>query len=68
MRHEIGRENYAKGLDEIGQSLGLTRERVRQIQNIALKKMRAGFEERGFTAEEILDHLSELSERGYKQW
>jgi RNA polymerase primary sigma factor len=30
-----------KTLEEVGQHFGLTRERIRQIQEIALKKLRA---------------------------
>jgi RNA polymerase primary sigma factor len=30
----------AKTLEEVGQELGVTRERVRQIQNVALEKLR----------------------------
>jgi RNA polymerase primary sigma factor len=33
-------------LEEIGQRLGVTRERIRQIQELALKKMRAAMEKR----------------------
>lgn len=33
-------------LEEVGQKFGVTRERVRQIQNIALRKMRRMIEKR----------------------
>jgi len=33
-------EGYALTLDEIGKSVGITRERVRQIEAIALRKLR----------------------------
>jgi RNA polymerase primary sigma factor len=33
-----------KTLDEVGLNLGLTRERIRQLQNAAMKKLRAGVE------------------------
>jgi RNA polymerase primary sigma factor len=34
-----------KTLDEIGQKFGVTRERIRQVQNIALAKLRKKIEE-----------------------
>jgi RNA polymerase primary sigma factor len=33
-----------KTLDEVGNTLGLTRERIRQLQNVAMKKLREGVE------------------------
>jgi RNA polymerase primary sigma factor len=33
-----------KTLDEVGHNLGLTRERIRQLQNVAMKKLREGVE------------------------
>ena len=38
----FGSEIYT--LDQVGEMLGITRERVRQIENIALKKMKLGFD------------------------
>jgi len=35
-----------KSLREIGQELGVTRERIRQLQNLALKKLRAAMQKR----------------------
>jgi len=35
-----------KTLDQIGQAMGVTRERIRQVQNIALKKLRTGMQKR----------------------
>ena len=35
-----------KTLEEVGEHFGVTRERIRQIQEEALKKLRAGMEER----------------------
>lgn len=42
--------SYGKktALQEIGNELGLTRERVRQIENEALNKLRSGFKKEGF--------------------
>jgi RNA polymerase primary sigma factor len=43
----FGLANHApKTLEEIGQKLGVTRERIRQIQKLALKKIRAVMEKR----------------------
>jgi RNA polymerase primary sigma factor len=39
-------EGGPKTLEEVGEHFGVTRERIRQIQEEALKKMRAGMEER----------------------
>ena len=48
-------------LEEVGHMFGITRERVRQLQNIALSRMRKVMEcnERQHTAEEIEDELRE---------
>ena len=45
-------------LDEIGQAFGLTRERVRQIEQKALRKLRHAFR-RELGEEEIVDLLSD---------
>jgi RNA polymerase primary sigma factor len=47
----IGR-GRPKTLDQVGRSLGITRERIRQIQNIALNKVRGEMERRGIKIEE----------------
>lgn len=39
-RFGLGEENSKKTLDEIGQKAGVTRERIRQIENNALRKMK----------------------------
>ena len=39
MKHDIRTVDYNMSLEEIGEHLGLTRERVRQIQNEALARM-----------------------------
>lgn len=44
----------AQTLEEIGQSLGLTRERVRQIETAALVKLRAVIEQKTMTQEDLL--------------
>ncbi|MBQ7526913.1 MAG: hypothetical protein IJT11_04210, partial [Bacteroidaceae bacterium] len=36
------RSNYEMTLEEIGETFGLTRERVRQIREKAIRKLRAG--------------------------
>ena len=36
----------AKTLEEVGEHFGVTRERIRQIQDEALKKLRSEMEER----------------------
>ncbi|MEO0448594.1 MAG: sigma factor-like helix-turn-helix DNA-binding protein, partial [Verrucomicrobiota bacterium] len=35
-----------KTLEEVGQEFGVTRERIRQLQNIALKKLRRALQKR----------------------
>ena len=40
----------AKTLEQVGRIIGVTKERVRQIQNNALKKMRVTLEERFLAA------------------
>lgn len=54
MRFGIGRHS-PRTLEEVGQVFGITRERVRQLQNLALSKMRRVFHrtERQRSAEEI---------------
>ncbi len=44
----------AQTLEEIGQSLGLTRERVRQIETAALVKLRSVIEQKTMTQEDLL--------------
>ncbi|MFN3785257.1 MAG: sigma factor-like helix-turn-helix DNA-binding protein, partial [Thiothrix sp.] len=41
-------------LEDVGASLGLTRERVRQIQMDALKRLRRMLENRGLSCESLL--------------
>ena len=41
LRYRFGLDgDYEKTLEEVGERFGVTRERVRQIQNIALNKLR----------------------------
>jgi len=49
-------------LEEVGEKFGVTRERVRQIQNIALKKLRKMIEklEAGETFEKTVVHPAEF--------
>lgn len=47
-------------LAEIGQELGITRERVRQIEAQALRKVRAALVVRGFTVAEWREYLHTL--------
>jgi RNA polymerase primary sigma factor len=45
LRHRFGLDGEPeKTLDEIGHILGLTRERIRQVQNVALRKLRKDIE------------------------
>ena len=57
MKHDIRTVDYNMSLEEIGEHLGLTRERVRQIQNEALTKLRDGLAERGYGASDFLQVL-----------
>ena len=54
MKHDIRTVEYNMSLEEIAQHMGLTRERVRQIQNEALVKLKNGLLERGYTAQDFL--------------
>lgn len=46
-------EAYHHTLDDVAKELGVTRERVRQIQNKALDKLRARLQAEGYTPENI---------------
>jgi RNA polymerase primary sigma factor len=46
-RFAIGRDGKGSTLAEVGRLIGLTNERVRQIQNVALTKIRATLHEQG---------------------
>ena len=52
----FGLRNYARGtLEEVGLELGVTRERVRQIQMEALRKLRRILEHSGFSRENVIE-------------
>lgn len=54
LMRRFGLGNYDRGtLEEVGQQIGLTRERVRQIQVEALKALRKIMEKHGLTQQEI---------------
>ena len=57
MKHDIRTVEYNMSLEEIAQHMGLTRERVRQIQNEALVKLKNGLLEKGYTAQDFLQVL-----------
>lgn len=52
----FGLRNYPRGtLEEVGKELGVTRERVRQIQMDALRKLRRILEHSGYSRENIIE-------------
>lgn len=46
--------DFAMTLDEIGRELGISRERVRQLEKRALTKAQALLQKRGFTLQDLL--------------
>ncbi|MDX8390177.1 MAG: sigma-70 family RNA polymerase sigma factor [Mariprofundaceae bacterium] len=54
MRYGLKPMESTHTLEEIGEQIGVTRERVRQIQVISLMKLRGIVEEKGFSGEEVL--------------
>jgi RNA polymerase nonessential primary-like sigma factor len=52
----FGLRNYQRGtLEEVGEELGVTRERVRQIQMDALSKLRRILEQNGYSKDNIIE-------------
>lgn len=47
--------DYAMTLEEVGQALGVSRERVRQLENRALAKARVILHRRGYSLEDFLE-------------
>lgn len=47
--------DFVMTLEEVGHALGVSRERVRQLENRALKKARAILARKGFTLQDFLD-------------
>ena len=68
MKHDIRTVEYNMSLEEIGEHLGLTRERVRQIQNEALKKLKDGLLERGYTAQDFLQVLGMKADQDVEEF
>lgn len=58
----------AMTLDEIGLVLGISKERVRQLERAALRKCRRALERRGITAEVWLEHLADIGRRTESPW
>ena len=54
--------DYAATLDEVAEVLGLSRERVRQIEGRALLKVRLALERRGIDADLVREYLDGLKE------
>ena len=50
-------------LEEVGQALGVTRERARQIEKVALQKVKAKLVEIGIDEQLWLSHLADLHRR-----
>ncbi len=55
LSRRFGLRNYEMStLEQVGSEIGLTRERVRQIQVEALRKLREIVEKNGLTSEDLL--------------
>ena len=50
-------------LEEVAQAIGVTRERARQIEAAALRKIRLSLERRGIDEQTWRDHLHDLRAR-----
>lgn len=57
-RYSMRRVADGMTLDEIAQHFGLTRERIRQIEFKALRKVRAKLKARGLTFKDLLPTLN----------
>ncbi|RLA02488.1 MAG: RNA polymerase sigma factor RpoS [Gammaproteobacteria bacterium] len=56
VRRRFGLQGYEKAtLEEVGQSIGVTRERVRQIQMDALRRLRHILEKEGLSMESLME-------------
>ncbi len=55
--------DYALTLEEVGRQLGISHERVRQLENRALAKAKEILEKRGFTLQDLLDNQPEERQR-----
>jgi len=51
--------------EEIADILGITRQRVAQIERTALKKLRDGLDTRGYGPEEFADYLLTIQQPAY---
>jgi len=56
------RTGVEKTLQEVGEKHGLTRERIRQIRDVALEKVREAFLEQNIVKEDCLSAFTKLSE------
>lgn len=56
-------EDTERTLEEVGAMMGLTRERIRQIEKAALAKVKAALEAKGIDEQLWLDHLADLKKR-----
>ena len=55
------RERGGLSLEEIAKRLGRTRERIRQIESMALAKLRKAFHRAGYSDQEMLEALRDLA-------
>ena len=54
LRYGLGTRDDPWTLEEVGQHMGVTRERIRQIQVLALKKLRRMVDHEDISSEEML--------------
>ncbi|MCW8963203.1 MAG: sigma-70 family RNA polymerase sigma factor, partial [Gammaproteobacteria bacterium] len=56
VRRRFGLQGYEKStLEEVGQTIGVTRERVRQIQMDALRRLRHILEKEGLSMDSLME-------------